>query len=218
MAPGADTAAMAPAWKDEDGWTLPELLLGLVLSLSIAASSLVVLETALHAQSQTGSRLAAQDDGTTAMLRITKDIRSATAATVQSAQVLDLQVPQHDPAGGSPISTHVRYACNGSPATCTRAVCGTPITASSCGSPSQVVVLAGGVANSDNFRGVSAGIDQPYPASTPATWAGTGVPATNNVGFISVHLQVLRTDGAEAWRSGRPLDFLDGADLENFTN
>src|SRR4051794_26901992 len=205
MAPGADTAAMAPAWKDEDGWTLPELLLGLVLSLSIAASSLVVLQTAVHAQSQTGSRLAAQDDGTTAMLRITKDIRSATAATIQSSRVLDLQVPQHNPSGASPISTHVRYACSGSPATCTRAVCSTPISANACGSPSQLVVMAGGVANSDNFRGVSAGVDQPYPASTPATWAGTGVAATDNVGFISVHLQVLRTDDAKAWRSNRPL-------------
>jgi len=33
-----------------------------------------------------------------------------------------------------------------------------------------------------------------------------------------VHLQVLRTDGAGAYGSGRPLDFHDGADLANYTN
>jgi hypothetical protein len=207
---------MAPAWKDESGWTLPELLLGLVLSLSIAASSLVVLQTVMRSQSSTGSRLAAQDDGSTAMLRMTKDIRTATAATVQDGRTLDLQVPQRNPAGGAPIAVHVRYACVAT--TCTRYVCGTPISSNSCGSPTQEVVVANGVANSDNFRGVSRGVDQPYPATTPATWAGSATAAQNNVGFISVHVQVNRTEGAMTWRSSRPLDFLDGADLQNYTN
>jgi Tfp pilus assembly protein PilW len=209
---------MAPAWKDESGWTLPELLLGMVLSLSIAASSLVVLQTTLHSQSATGSRLAAQDDGTFAMLRMTKDIRTATAATVQDARTLDLLVPQHNPAGGGVVATHVRYACVGVPGSCARYTCGTPFTANSCGSPSSVVIVSQGVTNSDNFRGVSLGVDQPFPSSTPASWAGTGAAAQNNVGFIGLHLQVIRTDGAMSWRSTRPLDFLDGADLENFTN
>src|SRR5437773_2241542 len=77
---------MAPAWKDEAGWTLPELMIGMVMSLAIAASSLLVLQTTLHSQKATGSRLAAQDDGSFAMLRMTKDIRTATAATVQDAR------------------------------------------------------------------------------------------------------------------------------------
>jgi Tfp pilus assembly protein PilW len=207
---------MAPAWKDESGWTLPELMLGLVLSLSIAASSLVVLQTVMRSQSSTGSRLAAQDDGTTAMLRMTKDIRTATAATVQDARTLDLQVPRHNPAGGAPVSVHIRYACAG--ISCTRYVCGTPVSSNSCGNPSAAVVVADGVANGDNFRGVSRGVDQPFPATTPATWAGSATAAPDNVGFISVHVQVNRTDGAMSWRSSRPLDFLDGADLQNFTN
>jgi hypothetical protein len=209
---------MAPAMKDESGWTLPEMVLGMLLSLSIAAASMMVLQTMLHSQSATGSRLAAQDDGTFAMLRMTKDIRSATAATVQDARTLDLLVPQHDPAGGAPISTHVRYACTGVPGSCARYVCGTPFSSNSCGTPSSVVVLANGVANTDNFRGVSAGVDQPFPSSTPATWTGSATAAPNNIGFISVHVQVTRTDGAMAWSSTRPLDFHDGADLENFTN
>jgi len=207
---------MAPAWKDQSGWTLPELLLGLVLSLGIAASSLVVLGTVMRSQSSTGSRLAAQDDGTTAMLRMTKDIRTATAATIQDARTLDLQVPQHNPAGGAPLSVHVRYACVGT--SCTRYVCGTPFSSNSCGYPAAAVVVADGVANGDNFRGVSRGVDQPYPATTPATWAGSAAAAQDNVGFIAVHVQVNRTDGAMSWRSNRPLDFLDGADLQNFTN
>src|SRR5204863_9106016 len=127
-----------------------------------------------------------------------------------------LQVPQRDPAGGAPLQAHVGYACAGT--SCTRYVCGTPIVSNSCGNPSGAVVVANGVANSDNFRGVSGGVDQPYPATTPTTWAGTGAAAQNNVGFISVHVQLNRTDGAVSWRSSRPLDFLDGADLENFTN
>jgi len=190
--------------KDESGWTLPETLLGLVLSLSIAASSLVVLQTALHSQHATGSRLAAQDDGTFAMLRMTKDIRTATAATVQDARTLDLQVPQHNPAGGAPISVHVRYACAGG--SCSRFVCGTPMVSSSCGSPLSTTVVATGVANSDNFLGVSRGVEQPFPSTTPSSWAGAGVAARDNVGFISVHVRVVRSD------------FLDGADLENYTN
>jgi len=211
---------MAPAMKDESGWTLPEMLLGLVLSLGIAASSLVMLEATLHSQSETGSRLAAQDDGSSAMLRLTKDIRTATAATVQNSTTLDLQVPQRNPSGGSPLSVHVRYACTGMPATCARSVCNTPFTSNSCSSPTNVVTVAIGVTNTDNFQGVSMGVAQPWgaPATTPSTWAGTGSPGANNVGFIALHLQITRTDGAQAWRSSRPLDFHDGADLENYSN
>jgi hypothetical protein len=151
---------------------------------------------------------------------MTKDIRTATAATVQSSTILDLQVPQHDPAGGAPLSVHVRYACNGMPATCTRSVCNTPFTSNSCSSPTNVVTLATGVTNSDNFQGVSMGVPQPWgsPATTPATWTGTGTPGPNNVGFISLHLQITRTFDAKIWRSNRPLDFHDGADLENYSN
>jgi hypothetical protein len=211
---------MAPAWKDESGWTLPEMLLGLILSLGIAGSSLVMLQTTLHSQSETDSRLAAQDDGTTAMLRMTKDIRTATAATVQSSTILDLQVPQHDPAGGAPLSVHVRYACSGMPASCTRSVCNTPFSSNSCSSPTNIVTLATGVTNTDNFQGVSMGVAQSWgtPATTPATWSGTGTPGPSNVGFISLHLQITRTFDAKIWRSNRPLDFHDGADLENYSN
>jgi Tfp pilus assembly protein PilW len=213
---------MAPAWKDESGWTLPELLIGLTMALAIAGSSLMVLQTTLHAQKTTGSRLAAQDDGSFAMLRMTKDIRTATAATVQNARTLDLVVPEHDPAGGAPIPTHVRYACagTGSAGSCARYTCGTPFASNSCGSPARVLVVAGGVTNADNFQGISMGVAQPTatPASTPPTWGGTGAPGPANVGFVSVHLQVLRTEGAGAFGSARPLDFHDGADLANFTN
>jgi hypothetical protein len=211
---------MAPAWKQESGWTLVELLVGMVMCLAIAGATLAVLQTALHAQKTTGSRLAAQDDGSFAMLRMTKDIRTATAATVQDARTLDLLVGQHNPAGGAPIPTHVRYACVGVPGSCARYVCGTPYSANACGSPSRVDVIVGGVANADNFQGVSMGVGQSttLPASTPATWTGTGSPGATNVGFISVHVQVLRTDGAGAYGSNRPLDFFDGADLANFSN
>jgi type II secretory pathway pseudopilin PulG len=216
----ADKAAMAPAWKDESGWTLVELLVGLVMSLAIAGSALLVLQTTLHAQKETGSRLAAQDDGSFAMLRMTKDIRTAIAATVQDSRTLDLLVPERNPAGGAPIPTHVRYACVGMPGSCARYTCGTPFTSNSCGAPARVLVIVGGVANSDNFQGVSMGVAQPTatPATTPATWTGTGSPGADNVGFVSVHLQVLRTEDAGAFGSNRPLDFHDGADLANFTN
>jgi hypothetical protein len=216
----ADTAAMAPATKDESGWTLVELLVGLFMSLSIAAASLLVLEATLHSQKETGSRLAAQGDGSFAMLQMTKDIRTATAATVQDARTLDLLVPLHDPAGGEPIPTHVRYACVGVPGSCARYVCGTPFSSNSCGSPSHVLVLAKGVTNGDNFQGVSMGVAQPTSsqASTPATWDGPGSPSATNVGFISVHLAVQRNEDAGPWRKGKPLDFHDGADLANFTN
>src|SRR5436305_6283544 len=117
---------MAPAWKDDPGWTLIELILGMTLCLSIAASSLLVLTTTLHAQKETGSRLAAQNDATFAMFRLTKDIRTATAATVQDARTLDLLVPEHNPAGGAPIPRHVRYACIGTPGSCARYESGTP--------------------------------------------------------------------------------------------
>jgi hypothetical protein len=209
---------MAPAWKDESGWTLPELLVGMVLSLAIAASSLMILQSTLHSQKETGSRLAAQDDGSTAMFRLTKDIRTATGAAVQDSRTLDLLVPLRDPAGGAPIATHVRYVCAGTPGSCTRYTCGTPFASNSCGSATNPVVVANGVANTDNFRGVSRGVDQPFPATTPATWAGSATAAPNNIGFVSVHLAVLRSENAGPWRHDQPLDFHDGADLANFTN
>src|SRR5438874_8486917 len=126
---------MAPAWKDESGWTLLEMVLGLILSLVIAASSVVVLETALRSQKETGSRLAAQTDGTFAMLRLTKDIRVATAATVQDARTLDLLVPERNAAGGAPIISHIRYACIGigTGGSCARYTCGTPFNSNACG-------------------------------------------------------------------------------------
>jgi Tfp pilus assembly protein PilW len=207
---------MAPAWKEESGWTLPELVLGMLLSLAIAGASLMVLQSTLHSQKETGSRLAAQDDGTFAMFRMTKDIRTATAATVQDARTLDLLVPMRNPAGGAPVPTHVRYACAGLPGSCARYKCGTPFSSNSCGSPTNIVTVANGVANGDNFRGVSRGVDQPFPASTPATWAGSGIAAQDNVGFISLHLAVQRTEDTGPWRHDRPLDFHDGADLANF--
>jgi hypothetical protein len=216
---------MAPAWKDESGWTLPELLVGLFLSLAIAASSLVVLQTTMHSQLETGSRLTAQGAGTSAMFQLTKDIRTATAATVQSSTILDLQLPQHNPAGGAPVSVHVRYACSGMPASCTRSVCGTPYNSNSCGSVSSVVDVADGVMNTDNFQGVSMGVAQPWgsPASTPASWTGTGTAGPTNVGFITLHLRIARTmnrrgDGSTKVLSDQYLDFHDGADLENFSN
>jgi hypothetical protein len=211
---------MAPAWNDESGWTLFETLLGLFLSLVIAGASLVLLQTVLRAQKSTGSRLAAQDDGSFAMLRMTKDIRASTAATVQSPQTLDLIVPEHNPAGGDPIAAHIRYACVSGARSCARYTCGTPFSSNSCGSPSRVLVVATGVTNSQNFAGYSRGVLQPPPASTPATWAGSASPAADNVGFISVHLQIMRTEdsGQGPWPSSHPLDFYDGADLTNFTN
>jgi Tfp pilus assembly protein PilW len=213
---------MAPAWKDESGWTLPELLIGLTMALGIAASSLMVLQTTLHAQKTTGSRLAAQDDGSFAMLRMTKDIRTATGATVQDPRTLDLLVPEHNPAGGAPIATHVRYACigTGTSGSCARYTCGTPFNSNACGSPSRVLIVAGGVSNGDNFQAMSMGVAQPTssPASTPSTWSGTGTPGPANVGFVTVHLQLLRSDDAGAFHSSRPLDFHDGADLANFSN
>jgi hypothetical protein len=209
---------MAPAWSDENGWTLFEMLFGMVLALTVAGSSMLMLQTTVHAQKSTGSRLAAQDDGSFAMLRLTKDIRTATAATVRDARTLDLLVPQHNPAGGVPVVAHVRYQCSGVPGSCARYTCGTPFSSNSCGSPSSVLIIATGVINTGNFRGVSMGVDQPFPSSTPATWAGTGSPATDNVGFISLNLQVTRTEDVGSWGSGRALDFNDGADLGNFTN
>jgi hypothetical protein len=62
------------------------------------------------------------------------------------------------------------------------------------------------------------GVDQPFPSSTPATWAGTGLPSTDNIGFISLSLQVTRTEDVGSWGSDRALDFNDGADLGSFTN
>jgi hypothetical protein len=211
---------MAPAWQDESGWTVFEVMIGLVMALAIAASSLGILQTTLRAQKSTGSRLAAQDDGSFAMLRLTKDIRASTGATVQSPQTLDLLVPERNPAGGNPIATHVRYACNSGSRTCARYTCGTPFNSNSCGSPSRIQVIATGVTNAQNFAGYSRGVLQPTPASTPATFSGSASPAADNVGFISIHLQVTRTEdaGQGPWPSSRPLDFHDGADLSNFTN
>lgn len=208
------------ACASERGWTLIETLLGLVLGLTIAGAALMILESSLHAQKETGSRLAAQSDGTFAMLRITKDVRAATQVYLVNGQTIDLQVPEHDPAGGNPISTHVRYQCAGSPATCTRYECNTPVNSNSCPNPTRTVVLAQQVTNTDNFQGVSMGVNVGPPANTPASPDGTGTASASNLGFVSLHFQIARSDDASAktWPTGKPLDFVDGADLGNFTN
>jgi type II secretory pathway pseudopilin PulG len=209
-------------WRAQDGWSLIDSMLGIVLALVVAGSALVLLQTSLRSQKETGSRLAAQDDATSMMLRVTKDIRAATAATVQdSDQTLDLAVPRRNPTGGAMTTAHVRYRCSGpgAGATCTRYECTAPYVAATCAAWSRAVVLVAGVANSDDFfRGLSLGQAMASPAHTPSTWAGTGVAAADNVGFISVHVELKRSDDAGPWRVGSPLDFHDGADLANFTN
>ena len=202
----------------QDGWTLIECMVGLALALTVAGSSLMLLNTSLHSQKETGSRLVAQDDGSFAMLRLTKDIRAATAATVQDARTLDLAVPEE--ISGTLTTMHVRYSCTGSGGTgaCWRYVCSTPYNASACPSWSHGTKIAGGVANSDNFRGLSQGANQSYPSHTPSTWAGTGSAAADNIGFVAVHIKVARSEDKGIGGTGLPLDFHDGADLSNFTN
>jgi hypothetical protein len=210
-------------WRGEDGWSLIDSMLGLVLALVVAGSALVLLQTSLRSQKETGSRLAAQDDATSMMLRLTKDIRAATAATVLDGnRTLDLVVPLRNPTGGPMTTTHVRYQCTGPDAggTCTRYECIAPYSTTTCATWTRAVVLAKGVANDDDdfFQGLSMGQPMSAPAHTPATWAGTGVAAADNVGFISVHVQLHRSEDAGPWRVGSPLDFHDGADLANYTN
>lgn len=208
------------ACAQERGWTLFETLLGLVLGLAISSAALMILQSALHAQKEAGSRLAAQSDGTLAMLRITKDVRAATQAYLVDARTLDLQVPQRSPSGGSPVSTHVRYQCAGGAgaATCSRYECSTPVNSNSCPSPPQTLVLASKVANADNFQGASMGVDISTPANTPPSAAGTGTAAAGNLGFVSIHMQIARSEDAGPDATGKPLDFVDGADLGNFSN
>ena len=83
-----------------------------------------------------------------------------------------------------------------------------------------MVALVSGVTNTDNFQGVSMGVPQPTtaPATTPTTWTGTGAAGPANVGFITLHLRVARTEDAGPYPVGKPLDFNDGADLDNYTN
>jgi prepilin-type N-terminal cleavage/methylation domain-containing protein len=112
--------------RSQDGFTLPELLVALVLGLVVVGGAVSAMVSALHSQPQAQSRQAALQHARFTMERMTRELRQGSVVSISSANQIRL-VTHVDTltCGGAPATSsqkcQVTYTCqtNG---TCTRQV------------------------------------------------------------------------------------------------
>lgn len=202
---------------DQRGLTLPEVLIGMLLMLVVAGSVVVCLQSAVASSGAIDRRGNGINEGQFALSQITRDIRVANAATVQSSTVLDLLTWRRPSPGAPQVLAHVRYDCS-TAATCRRIVCApsaTTIVAGACAGAGTTIVT--GITNTDVFTPLGDGAVLATPASTPACCSTTG-----GLDFVALRLRPRvdeRSTGAQTRQhSKNPIEYRDGADLANFSN
>jgi len=203
--------------RDERGFTLPELLIGLGVMLTVAAAILVCLQAAVTSSGAIDRRGNTLNEGQFALDQITREVRMANAAVVQSATVLDVLTWRRPGPGADQVLAHVRYDCSAN-ATCRRIVCSASASAivpSACTASGTTIIA--GVTNSDIFTPMSNGAALAIPASTPACCSTAG-----GLDFVALRLRPRvdeKVTGAQTRQySKNPIEYRDGADLANFSN
>ncbi len=189
----------------------------MLLMLVVAGSVVVCLQSAVASSGAIDRRGNALTEGQFALSQITRDVRVANAATVQSSTVLDVLTWRRPSPGASQVLAHVRYDCSTASA-CRRIVCAataTAIVASACTGAGSTI--ARGVTNTDIFTPLADGVVLGFPASTPACCTTAG-----GLDFIALRLRPRVDDqltGAQTRQhSKNPIEYRDGADLANFPN
>jgi prepilin-type N-terminal cleavage/methylation domain-containing protein len=98
--------------QSEDGWTLIELLVTMVVSLVILAGVLSVWAGAAANENHNAQRYETLDVARTALERMTRDVREAVSVTGITDRLVSLKLWTRDLAGASPSSLHVvTYNC-----------------------------------------------------------------------------------------------------------
>jgi Tfp pilus assembly protein PilW len=161
-----------------EGFTLPELLVGLMIGLLVVGTGVMVFTTALRSQPRTNDRLAKISDARTTSERIVREIREGWDTTVATSSQLSFLTYVHSTTcGGAPGTTaipcRVTYGCSGG--TCTRTEA-QPIG----GSPGPTRTLVSGLSGSAVFT---------YsPSSAAPTWVGIRLsfPADNGDDAVTI--------------------------------
>jgi prepilin-type N-terminal cleavage/methylation domain-containing protein len=116
MRPGSIWSRLGQAGRrlraDESGFSLPELLVTIILGVIVFGIPGALWLTDRNTQTNIQSRATATQDAETMLERMTREMRQATSATVLNSQVIDLVVPIVPvPAAGNTLQ-RVRYDCS----------------------------------------------------------------------------------------------------------
>lgn len=200
------------AAQDESGFSLPEVLLGMILMLVVGFAALLAATTVERSTNLTAGRQSAAADARVALQRMTRDVREATAIVVTSPLLLDVTVPVR---GSATATAHIRWDCASTPGSCARLRC-TVALGSGC-SPTGAAYTVAGLTNADVFTARNGQAALALPAGASATNLGA-----TSVDFVEFHLR-LRVDrkanGPQVTPSAtHPNDFYDGADLAQYAN
>lgn len=137
-------AHISKSRRDERGFTLPELSVGLTVTLVIAAAAMAFIAVTTRQYEDQGGRVEATDDARNALRGMAGEIRDATLVTLVNARTVDATVWT---AAGT--LQNVRYACASVPggmSSCTRTVVGS-------GQPRTIVSDVTNVNNFDKVLG-----------------------------------------------------------------
>jgi prepilin-type N-terminal cleavage/methylation domain-containing protein len=145
-----------------DGFTLPELLIGMMIGLLVVGTGVMIFTTALRSQPRTSDRLAKIRDARAASERIVREIREGWDVTVATSSQFSFLTYVHStscggPAGATAIPCRVTYSC--SSGACTRTEAGPN---GSAPGPSRIVVS--GLSGS--------GVFSYSPSPGAPTWVG----------------------------------------------
>lgn len=188
-------AARARKGKREDGFSVMELLVAMTLAIVVLGAVVTSLVSQLNSQSLSTSRSDSAQEVIPGLERMTRDIRSATSATVNSTGTqITLQTPERN--GASTSTSHqVIYTCTVG-GNCTRAETGLPTT--------NVI---------SRVRGPSTNMFTPanasYTSGTVATAPYIGIQLNLAVGTVATSGNVSKTD------TTRVVQYNDGATLRN---
>lgn len=97
--------------REERGFTLVELLLGLVMGLIVASAVLTFSEAGYRSQVATMDLTGALSQQREGMERMTREIRQASSLTLTSSQVVDMDTYVRGASGNAELR-RVRYDCS----------------------------------------------------------------------------------------------------------
>lgn len=173
---------------------MPELLVGLMIGLMVAAGGMIILQIAVRSQPESSTRSAQIQEGRAMMERLSRELRQGESVEFATST-------------GLTINTYVKSASCGGPTAATAILCTVSYSCAdgtcsrqehdgSGGDGAQTVVT--GLASDDVFRYCEAEVPDCEPAAS-----------ASNPGYVEITLSYPRTDGDEA------VTFTDGVHLRN---
>lgn len=179
----------------EDGYSLPELMVALMISLLVAAGGMLILQIVVRSQPESSARAAQIQQGRAMLEVLTRELRQGESVDLATTQ--ELTVSTYARSAGCEWSAAERTPCTVT-YTCADGTCSRLTQDGPGGGTAEIVVS--GLARDDVFRYCEAG---------QLADCGEAAPSAVNPGYIEIELTYPRVDGAEA------VTFRDGVYLRN---